>query len=179
MPTSHLNAFLAPFFTKKFVKFCAVGASGVVVNLGILAVLRNFDVRSSYASAIAIEVSILTNFIMNEWWTFRDRRHESGFLARTTRFQVVSHLGALVQWTVFLLGNLACLWWLSEMTGVTAYLAQGETGLMGTIKHLIVNPPEVGGGIYLSQLVGIGVATVWNYLANFYWTWKASKPEPA
>ena len=166
---------LAPFFSSKFLKFCAVGASGVVVNLGVLAALRALDMRSSFASAWAIEVSILSNFIMNELWTFRDQRGGGTALARAGRFQLVSLVGALMQWTVFLVGNLGCLWWLSGGTAVDAYFSAGESGLMGSLQHLIMDPPDVGNGIYLSQMVGIGVATVWNYLANFYWTWRGGE----
>jgi putative flippase GtrA len=38
-------------------------------------------------------------------------------------------------------------------------------------------PPEIGYGVYVSQLAGIAVATVWNYLANFFWTWRAEKAD--
>ena len=53
--------------------------------------------------------------------------------------------------------------------------AAGEAGLLGSMEHLIMEPPDVGNGIYLSQIAGIGVATVWNYLANFYWTWRSGE----
>ena len=177
MSESSHSSPLAPFFSSKFLKFCTVGASGVVVNLGVMAALRALDMRSSFASAWAIEVSILSNFIINELWTFRDQREHGTALHRAGRFQLVSMVGALIQWTVFLVGNVACLWWISEPGVVAGYLASAEGGIIGTSKHVILNPPDVGSWIYLSQVAGIGVATVWNYLANFYWTWREKDPE--
>ena len=51
----------------EFVKFCAVGGSGVGVNLGIYALLtRVFVLAPALASPIAIEISLLTNFLLNE-----------------------------------------------------------------------------------------------------------------
>jgi putative flippase GtrA len=32
--------------------------------------------------------------------------------------------------------------------------------------------------VYVSKVLGIGAATFWDYLLNFYWTW-AKRPEPA
>ena len=169
---------LTPFFSSKFLKFCTVGASGVIVNLGVLAILRAFDMRSSFASAWAIEVSILSNFVMNELWTFRDQRDEGTVLARAGRFQLVSLVGAAIQWSVFLIANLGCLWWLSGSEAIESYFAAGDAGFAGSAKRLIMEPPDVGHWIYLSQIVGIGVATVWNYLANFYWTWRTGDTDP-
>ena len=45
------------------------------VNEGVLLLLALDGVYYVYASAVAIEVSIISNFILNDLWTFRDRRH--------------------------------------------------------------------------------------------------------
>jgi dolichol-phosphate mannosyltransferase len=53
----------------------AVGVSGVFVNLGALWYLKSFIGMSELvAGALAIELSILSNFLLNDFWTFRDRR---------------------------------------------------------------------------------------------------------
>ena len=163
---------LAPFFSAQFLKFCTVGASGVLVNLGAMAVLLFIGLRSSYASAWAIEISIISNFIVNELWTFRDQRDEGTVLGRAARFQLVSFVGAMIQWTVFLGMNVVFLYWFSGPDGLSDYL-RGASGVFDAyIRRPILDPPDVGAAIYGSQLLGIGVATVWNYLANFYWTWR-------
>ena len=164
--------FLTPFLSASFLKFCTVGASGVVVNLGMLAILTGLGMRSSFASALAIFVSIITNFVMNELWTFRDRQTTSGIGTRAIRFQLVSLVGAMVQWTVFLLSNVAVLAIVYGEAPFANYLDQAGPSASAVVQTLVVSPPDIGGFVYLSQLMGIAVATGWNYLANFNWTWR-------
>jgi len=130
----------------RFLKFCVVGGSGVVVNYAIyLPLTRWLGVLEETALALSIAVSILTNFLLNEVWTFRDRRTggSAGKLRRLGRFYLVSLGGAVIQWGVSMLGFR----WL----GIDDRLA---------------------------VLVGIGVATAWNFVLNLLWTWKkGANPE--
>ncbi|MCL5958924.1 MAG: GtrA family protein, partial [Chloroflexi bacterium] len=58
---------------EKLVKFCVVGASGVVVNYAILWLLHDrFGFNLLIASPTAVEVSIFNNFFFNHYWTFRE-----------------------------------------------------------------------------------------------------------
>jgi dolichol-phosphate mannosyltransferase len=57
-----------------FVKFAIVGAIGILVNEGLLILIRSMGVYYLTAGAVSIEVSILSNFVLNDLWTFRDRR---------------------------------------------------------------------------------------------------------
>ncbi len=89
--------------SREFIAFCVVGASGVIVNLGLYVVLtRQAQVALPLASAVAIESSILSNFVLNELWTFRTRERRGRFVGRMLRFQVVSGLAGLVNYGVFL-----------------------------------------------------------------------------
>jgi len=59
---------------KIFLKFGIVGLSGIVVNTGMLFFLTEYmHVFYLLSSACAIEVSIWSNFILNEKWTFSNR----------------------------------------------------------------------------------------------------------
>jgi dolichol-phosphate mannosyltransferase len=62
-------------YWRRFIKFNIVGLSGVVINEGLLILLVSYGLYYVYASAVAIEVSIISNFVLNDIWTFRDRRH--------------------------------------------------------------------------------------------------------
>ena len=85
----------------RFLKFCLVGASGVGVNIGIFALLTRLGgmgEKDFLALAIAIEASIITNFILNEFFTFRDRRAPgASFLLRLLKFNVICAAGAAIQ----------------------------------------------------------------------------------
>jgi putative flippase GtrA len=170
---------LKPFFSTRFLKFLAVGASGVFVNLGALALLADaLGIQVNLASALAIEISINSNFVINEVWTFRDCREPGrGLFKRLLQFHIVSIIGAMVQWTVFIVGNMCWLLILEGAGGFEHYAGQGGSGLPSLIAQSVISPPDVGNLKYLSQLFGIGLATLWNFVANFYWTWRQKKPE--
>lgn len=62
----------------RFIKFCIVGGSGIVVNLGILFVLVEYAHWNENISwFIAVFTSILNNFIWNSLYTYQDRKSES------------------------------------------------------------------------------------------------------
>jgi putative flippase GtrA len=170
-----VSRLIKPFFTRRFIKFAAVGASGVVVNLGTLAVLRVLGVHTNLASALAIEVSILSNFTINHLWTFGDRRHaEMSLLRQGVKFHLVSLGGGIIQFVVFVAMNVAWLLLFGGQQAIDAYGAGAGSFAQRWLWHPFVEPPSVGKLVYLSQLFGIGAAMAWNYLLNFYWTWQHS-----
>jgi dolichol-phosphate mannosyltransferase len=75
---------------KTFVKFALVGLSGVLVNLGSFQALAALGWHRYLASAVAIEVSIVSNFLLNNYWTFRDREVASGVRVRGLKFNAIS-----------------------------------------------------------------------------------------
>ena len=91
---------------KRFLKFAAVGLSGIVVNQGLLWLLTEFGGLQYYISAIfAIEASIISNFVLNDYFTFADRRTGRGksFVVRLLKFNVTCLAGAGIQYGLLLL----------------------------------------------------------------------------
>jgi dolichol-phosphate mannosyltransferase len=88
--------------SKVFIKFCLVGASGVLVNLGIFTALLRLGVNKFVASPIAIQCSIVTNFFANNYWTFRWRNLVGALHARGLRFNVVSILSLAISYLTFI-----------------------------------------------------------------------------
>lgn len=81
-----------------------MGGSGVLVNMGLLYILtRYFALRLEIASPIAIEVSILSNFTLNNLWTFRKRNTHVTFWNRLIRYHLVTGLAGAVNYLVLLL----------------------------------------------------------------------------
>lgn len=132
---------------KRLVKYCIVGAVGVFVNMGMLAILTASGMEYLRAGALAVETAIGTNFLLNEVWSFAD------FSRRSPR--LVARLKRFVSFNFFCLGgaaiNLAVLWVLTEQAGV----------------HYLI-----------SNLIGIGAATLWNYGMNANLTWDSARAEP-
>jgi putative flippase GtrA len=62
----------------RFFRFNVVGAMGVAVQLASLTLLvSGLGVHYLPATAIAIELSLLHNFLWHERWTWRERRHNA------------------------------------------------------------------------------------------------------
>jgi putative flippase GtrA len=73
----------------QLVKFCAVGASGYVVNLCVFALAFEVGgVHHLVAATIAFAVAVMNNFWWNRHWTFGAREGHAGFQA--ARFFTIS-----------------------------------------------------------------------------------------
>lgn len=89
---------------EEFIKFGIVGGSGVLVNMGLLFILtRYLSLRLEIASVIAIETSILSNFFLNNLWTFKKRDTPVPFWTRLFRYHLVTGLAGIVNYLVLLL----------------------------------------------------------------------------
>lgn len=91
---------------KRLLTFCVVGLSGIIVNQGLLWLLTEFAGLRYYISALfAIEASIISNFILNDYFTFADRRTGKGksFIVRLLKFNVACLAGAGIQYGLLLL----------------------------------------------------------------------------
>ncbi len=122
----------------RVLKFAVVGGSGVLVNMGVLYLLTHYArIHYMVSSIFAIELSILTNFLLNNYWTWRDRMGKSLFRK-------------LLQYHI--------------SVGVSAVLANWL---------LLVFLTEVAGIYYLiSNLIGIGVGMLFNFVLNDLWTFR-------
>lgn len=77
-------------------KFCAVGASGYVVNLLVFwLVVNGLDAHHLVGATAAFAVAVTNNFWWNRHWTFGAREGHAGFQA--ARFFTVSIGAFLVQ----------------------------------------------------------------------------------
>jgi len=89
---------------ERFIKFCMVGVSGVLVNEGIYWLLTRFgDLKDIISVSISIEISILSNFLLNDLWTFRDRRESGSIPFRALKFNLICGAGALINFGMFYL----------------------------------------------------------------------------
>jgi dolichol-phosphate mannosyltransferase len=93
--------------SRTFVKFAIVGASGVLVNLGVFTLLIMTGVNKYIASPIAIELSIVWNFLLNNYWTFRRRKTGDRTRIRGLKFNLVSILALGVSYGTFVVMSLA------------------------------------------------------------------------
>ena len=89
--------------TKDFIKYSLVGMSGVFVNLGLYTLLtRYYEVSELLAPLISIESALISNFILNNFWTFGKRTTQSRIRVRFLKFHLASGVSALINYSVFL-----------------------------------------------------------------------------
>jgi dolichol-phosphate mannosyltransferase len=89
-----------------FIKFLIVGASGVFVNIGLFSLLLYLGINKYISSPIAIEASILTNFALNNNWTFRWRETLDSIHIKGLKFNLVSLLALSISYGTFILLSL-------------------------------------------------------------------------
>ena len=151
----------------QFVKFCLVGGSGVVVDMGMLFLLADpkcLGLNVTLSKVLAAETALVNNFIWNELWTFRSTaaacgsRSASGGEGRGEvgpgRFQGswFGRFGAVAR--RFLVFNGIC--------GI-------GIGLAVLLLHLFHT--WLGWNLYLANLLAIGLVTLWNFILNAVLTW--------
>ncbi len=114
----------------RLIKFAVVGLSGIFVNEFMLWYLTEFLGLYYYVSSIiGIEASILSNFILNDMWTFRDRRvpGKKNMMHRLLKYNVISWSTGSINWFVLVT--------LKEFFGVYYLIAN----LMGIFVAFIGN----------------------------------------
>lgn len=100
-----LNVFRIRFRkSEEFIKFLLVGASGVAVNLGFYVLFsRAMGIPLEVASPLAIEISIISNFLLNSVFTFGKRSPVNGLKKRFLHFHLVAGAAGLVNYSILLL----------------------------------------------------------------------------
>lgn len=91
----------------RLIKFGIVGASGVVVNVAafeflfrlVLSDVSNVDLRLVSSNVGGVVVSIFTNFLLNDRWTWGDRSKggRADWFRRLTRYYLLASIAAGVQ----------------------------------------------------------------------------------
>jgi len=82
----------------RWIKFNAVGAIGVGVQLLMLTLLAKAGVYYLVSTVLAVEAAVLHNFLWHEHYTWRDRTHaekSAGMLQRLLRFHLTNGLLSL------------------------------------------------------------------------------------
>ena len=122
--------------TRRFQKFLLVGAIGLAVNQGALfALVGRVGVAVAIASPIAILLSMIVTFTLNERWTWQDRG-SGPILQRAALYGSINSGGLLINWVT------------------------------------LVSLDRVGVNYLIANLVGAGIAAIWNFSLNHALTWR-------
>ena len=106
----------------RIVKFGLVGVSGIGVNTFFLWALTELaGIHYMASSPLAVEMAVLSNFLLNNLWTFRDSTAHAALPTRLVRFHLTAAGGFVINWLV-LVG-------LTEWTGLY-YLLSNLAGIL-------------------------------------------------
>ena len=72
------------------VKYGLTGSVGALINLGTFQLLLDLGLHKFLASPIANEVSIVSNFLMNNYWTFAERNMAGSKRIRGLKYNAVA-----------------------------------------------------------------------------------------
>jgi len=82
-------------------RFATVGASGIAVNLTAFTLMLGVGLDKYMASPFAEEIAILSNFLLNDLWTFGAQSKQEGLHVRAMKFNAVSLLALCVSTLTF------------------------------------------------------------------------------
>jgi len=149
-PIRRLSALplLGWIFRGRFLKFGTVGASGVLVNLGMLYLGQEYlfiavqpsEMRLNVSLALAIFCATINNFIWNRSWTWHDRKHHHD------------------KHTFIQFGQYALACWLGIALQVVF------TKILTAYFHYLI-----------ANLVAIALASIFNFIVNDFWTFGRRK----
>ncbi len=133
--------------SSRFIQFCLVGLSGVVVDMGFLYLLSDPSMLAlplTRSKIVASEIAIINNFLWNDLWTFGDvTRHQSSKRQRFKRF---------------IKFNLICL-----------------AGLVLNVMLLNIFFNVFGLNRYLANFCAIAIVTFWNFWVNLRLSWRVTE----
>ena len=142
---------LKPLF-HKFLKFGVVGASGAVIDFGVTALCKGiFGIPDLLSNAIGFTLAATSNYFLNRVWTWKSTSKEVG--VEYAKFFFVSLLGLGLNSLIVLL--------LKDISIVPRFV---ETTL--------------DWDFWVAKIIATAVVTVWNFLANNFFTFRQKKERP-
>ncbi len=133
------RAWIHAFLGSRFLRICLVGSTGFLVQTTAFQILGIYlqIVPPSTAVLIGAEIGILTNFYLNNRFSFHDRQHNASYVSRLARFHMVVSGSVLLQYVfVFITERQTS----SQLLITGAYLAGVMIGFAWnyTFYHLFV-----------------------------------------
>lgn len=118
----------------KFIKFCLVGFSGMIIDFSVTYLLKEKVKISKYlANATGFILAASSNYILNRIWTFQSKN--SNIINEYSNFILIAIIGLGI--------NTLVLWFFTD---------------------------KLKKNFYISKILAVIVATLWNFLANSFFT---------
>ena len=135
-------------FILKFLKFCIVGGSGVIIDFGVTYVFKELLKINKYVSnSLGFLCAATSNYILNRVWTFSSS--DPNVTRQYLTFLLISLVGLAI--------NNAIIWLLNDRFKVnfSKFINKGQ-------------PEKIN--FYSSKLIAMLMVLVWNFLMNYFFT---------
>ena len=143
-----------PFFKmvkkgKTFFKFAVVGVVGTVVDFIFYKIfISRFGLIPPIAKIFSTSIAVQNNFVLNNSWTFKDRKTTSSAFIRWLIFNAVSSGGVVISFLVI---------FLLHRTFGDGFITTGKIHLAyNTVYFFLTIPPVMA----------------WNFTVNHFITWR-------
>lgn len=129
---------------RRFIRFAIVGASGTLIDVTLLTLLKAAGLPTLPANTLSFTAGVINNFTLNRRWTYPEARSQAAW-PQFGQFLLVSLIGVLLNNAIVL-------------------LLEAPFGLL-------IEQPTFG---YLpAKAVATILVALWNFFANRYWTFRA------
>jgi len=121
-----------PQFGRKIGKFYLVGASGLLVNYGSSLLSQQlFGLYYLHATLLGITISIMSNFFLNKFWTFKDRDMRPSIIARQGSWYLTSSIGGIA-------GQIGLIYYFVEELHVDYLFSLGLAVILASAANFVV-----------------------------------------
>jgi len=124
------GSFFTEVFFLKFIKFCLVGFSGVMVDFGFTFLGKEIlKIQKYISNALGFSIAASTNYMLNRIWTFNS--HNPNITLEFTRFFIIALIGLGI--------NLLIVWSMSGKLKVNFYLSKLVATIIVTAWNFLIN----------------------------------------
>src|SRR5512146_2010491 len=135
----------------RFLKFAAVGTIGAVIDFGVMNLMSHlFDMKLVYAGTISFICAVISNFILNRYWTYPDSRSRH-ILHQLGMFFIVNAAGIAIRIPILHFVEPETLGYFNKIAGHTL-----------SAEFLAKN---------FTLALAVGIVMLWNFFINRYWTY--------
>ncbi len=135
----------------RFLKFAAVGTIGAVIDFGVMNLMTHlFDMKLVYAGTISFICAVISNFILNRYWTYPDSRSRH-LLHQLGMFFIVNAAGIAIR------------------IPVLHFVEPIMLSYFGKIAVQMLPAEFLAKNFTLA--LAVGIVMLWNFFINRYWTY--------
>lgn len=135
----------------RFIRFSVVGAIGAFIDFTAFNLFYNLlHVPAVLASVLSFTSAVISNFVLNRFWTYPDSRSKS-IGRQVVEFFIVNLVGLGIRTPVFVFSERLFL------------------KLIGGYNFFDLTPEIISHNLGLAT--AIGVVLFWNFFVNRFWTY--------